>query len=75
MIAKGYTFEIISDVGSGINYKKKGFRDLIRRIEQQEISKVVVLYKDRLIRFGFELIEYLCELKLRTLKRIAIPYR
>ena len=61
MYAKGYKFDIIKDIGSGINYKKKGLKELINRIENNEVSKVVILYKDRLIRFGFELIEYLCE--------------
>lgn len=60
MFAKGYQFEIITDVGSGINYKKPGLTELLRRIDNQEISKVVILYKDRLIRFGFELIEQIC---------------
>lgn len=62
MYAKGYQFEIIKDIGSGINYKNKGLRELISKIENGEVSKVVVLYKDRLVRFGFELIEYLCEI-------------
>ena len=62
MYAKGYQFDIIKDIGSGINYKKKGLKELINRIENNEVSKVVILYKDRLIRFGFELIEYLCEI-------------
>ena len=62
MIAKGYQFEIITDIGSGINYKKKGLRELIEKINNQEISRVVILYKDRLIRFGFEMIEYFCEI-------------
>ena len=56
-LAKGQPFEIISDIGSGINYKKKGLQELIRRISQNQVEKVVVLYKDRLLRFGFELIE------------------
>ena len=43
-----------------LNYKKKGLRALIEKINNQEVSKVVILYKDRLVRFGFELIEYLC---------------
>ena len=42
-------FEIISDIGSGINYKKKGLQELIRRISQNQVEKVVVLYKDRLL--------------------------
>lgn len=55
-------FEIITDIGSGINYKKKGLKELIKLITQNKVEKVVVLYKDRLVRFGFELIEYLTSL-------------
>lgn len=62
LTAKGQPYEIISDIGSGINYKKKGLQELIRRISQNQVDKVVVLYKDRLIRFGFELIEYIAML-------------
>ena len=62
MYAKGYNFEIISDIGSGINYKKKGLQELLDKINDQKISKIVILYKDRLIRFGFEPIEYLCKI-------------
>ena len=62
MMARGYQYEIIEDVGSGINYNKKGLKLLIDKINNQEVSKVVVLYKDRLVCFGFELIEYLCEI-------------
>jgi len=62
MYAKGYKFEIITDVGSGINYKKKGLRELVNKINNHEVSTVVILYKDRLIRFGFELLKYLCEI-------------
>lgn len=62
LIAKEQPFEIISDIGSGINYKKKGLRELIKRITQNQVDKVVVLYKDRLLRFGFELVEYIASL-------------
>ena len=62
MYAKGYKFEIITDVGSGINYKKKGLRQLVNKINNHEVSTVVILYKDRLIHFGYELLEYLCEI-------------
>lgn len=61
-ISKGYNFEIITDIGSSINYNKPGLKELIQKINNKEISKIVILYKDRLIRFGFELIEYLCKL-------------
>lgn len=62
LIAQGRPFEIITDIGSGINYKKKGLRELIKRITQNEVDKVVIVYKDRLLRFGYELIEYIATL-------------
>ena len=44
LIARGKPFEIISDIGSGINYNKKGLQLLIRRIQHGEVDTVVVLY-------------------------------
>ena len=61
LLSKGYNFEIITDIGSGINYNKKGLHKLLDAILNGEVSKVVILYKDRLVRFGYELIEYLCD--------------
>lgn len=62
MYSKGYQFEIISDIGSGINYNKKGLQELISKICNKEVLKIVILYKDRLVQFGYELIEYLCQI-------------
>ena len=62
LLAKGVPFKIISDIGSGINYNRKGLQELIKGIADRSISKIVVLYKDRLTRFGFELIEYIASL-------------
>ena len=62
MYAKGYSFEVITDIGSSINYKNKGLQELISLIDSNQVAKVVILYKDRLVRFGFELIQLLCEL-------------
>ena len=39
MYEKGYPFEIIEDIGSGINYKKKGLKELLSKINHHEISK------------------------------------
>ena len=61
MYAKGYQFEIITDIGSGMDYNKKGLNQIIDMITNSEVDKIVVLYKDRFIRFGYELIENLCE--------------
>jgi predicted site-specific integrase-resolvase len=68
MAAKGYQFEIIEDVGSGIKYDKKGLQELIKRIDNNEVSKVVIMYKDRLVRFGYELLEYICKLHGTTIE-------
>ena len=62
LTSQGKPFEIITDIGSGINYKKKGLKELIKLITQNKVDKVVVLYKDRLLRFGFELVEYIANL-------------
>ena len=59
---KYQTFEIISDIESGINYNKKGLQKLIEKINRKEVDIIVVVYKDRLLRFGFELIEYFASL-------------
>ncbi|MQL56133.1 IS607 family transposase [Acidianus ambivalens] len=53
--------QVITDVGSGLNMKRKGFLKLLRMILNNEVSKVVVAYPDRLVRFGFEIIEEVCK--------------
>ncbi|MBC3805065.1 IS607 family transposase [Acetobacterium fimetarium] len=62
MIARGYQFNVITDIGSGINYNKKGLKELIDKINSQMIDRIVILYKDRLVRFGYEMIEYFCHI-------------
>lgn len=57
----GWKFEVITDVGSGVNYHNRGLKDLIRRICAREVSRLVVTHKDRLLRFGSELVFALCE--------------
>jgi putative resolvase len=62
LLAQGKPFKVITDIGSGINYKNKGLLELIDLISQNKVEKVVVLYKDRLLRFGYELVEYIASL-------------
>lgn len=57
LLARGKPFKIIQDIGSGINYHNKGLIELIELINNNRVDKVVILYKDRLLRFGAELIE------------------
>jgi putative resolvase len=54
---QGKPFKIITDIGSGINYQKQGLREIIKMIVLNQIDTIYILYKDRLVRFGFELIE------------------
>jgi len=61
LCAKGYKFEIITDMGSGINYNKVGLNRLINKVINEEVDRIVILHKDRLLRFGFELLENLCK--------------
>ena len=61
--AQGWSFELISDLGSGMNYQKRGLKKLIRAILDQEIKRLVLTHKDRLLRFGAELIFSLCEMR------------
>ena len=59
--AQLWTYEILTDVGSGLNYQKRGLRQLINRICSGEVGRLVLSHKDRLLRFGSELVFSLCE--------------
>jgi putative resolvase len=53
------THEIVKDIGSGLNYDRKGFKALLERVYDGVISEVVIAHKDRLCRYGFELVEFI----------------
>lgn len=59
--SKGWTFEVIQDLGSGMNYRKHGLKKLLDLILEKKICRLVLCHKDRLLRFGAELIFTLCE--------------
>lgn len=61
--AKGWRHEIITDLGSGLNYKKKGLHRLLEMILHRKIRRLVLTHKDRLLRFSSELIFSLCEIQ------------
>ncbi|WP_424100307.1 IS607 family transposase [Moorena producens] len=52
--------EIIKDIGSGLNFKRKGLQSLLDRVIGGSCKYIVVAHKDRLCRFGFDLISWLC---------------
>lgn len=60
---QGWHYQIIQDLGSGMNYQKKGLKTLLNMILDKQISRLVITHKDRLLRFGAELIFALCEVK------------
>jgi len=60
--SKGWQPEIIQDLGSGLNYSKKGLKRLINLITDNKVERLVITHKDRLLRFGSELIFSLCEI-------------
>jgi putative resolvase len=53
--------ELITDIGSGLNFKRQGLRTLLERVRRGDVEFIVVAHKDRLARFGFDLIKWLCE--------------
>lgn len=60
---QGWTFEVIADLGSGMNYHKKGLKKLLEAIIEGQVGRLVITHKDRLLRFGAELIFAICEAK------------
>ena len=61
--AKGWRTQVIRDHGSGMNYNKKGLRELLERILRRQMKRLVLTHKDRLLRFGADLVFALCEIQ------------
>lgn len=53
--------EYIEEIGSGLNFKRKKFNEIMDSIGKGEISNLIIAHKDRLVRFGFEWFEHYCE--------------
>ena len=61
--AKGWRTQTIRDLGSGMNYNKKGLHTLLEMILRRQMKRLVLTHKDRLLRFGAELVFALCDLQ------------
>jgi putative resolvase len=61
--AKGWRTEVIRDLGSGMNYRKQGLQHLLTLILRRQMRRLVLTHKDRLLRFGAELVFALCEIQ------------
>lgn len=60
---QGWTFEVIAELGSGMNYRKKGLKRLLDSIIDDQVGRLVIAHTDRLLRFGAELVFAICEAK------------
>ena len=49
--------EWMSDIGSGLNYKRKQFNRLLEMVELGQVRRIVIAHRDRLVRFGYEYFE------------------
>ena len=58
-----FTYEVISDLESGMNYRKKGLKKLLDALLNDKVERLVITQKDRLLRFGAELVFTICETK------------
>ncbi len=59
----GWQTEIIRDLGSGMNYNNQGLGRLLELMVHGQMSRLVITHKDRLLRFGAEIVFRICELK------------
>jgi putative resolvase len=53
--------EWMSDIGSGLNYKRKQFNRLMEMIELGQVRRLVIAHRDRLVRFGYDYFEAFCQ--------------
>ena len=61
--SQGWNYAVITDLGSGMNYRKKGLTKLLDDILDDRVGRLVITHKDRLLRFGAELVFAVCEAK------------
>lgn len=60
---QGWNFEVVADLGSGMNYHKKGLKQLLLQILDGRVGRLVIAHKDRLLRFGAGLVFAICKAK------------
>ena len=61
--AKGYVLhEVHKEIGSALNYNRKKYIDLYNQVVDKQIDRIIIEYKDRLLRIGFEDFERLCKI-------------
>ena len=51
----------VEDIGSALNYKRKGFNQVVEQIELGQVRRLIIAYQDRFVRFGYDWFEAFCE--------------
>ena len=75
-ISKAYPqCRVISEMGSGMNFKRKKFIEIMEAVARKEVKLIVIAHKDRLVRFGFEFIEWFCNLNNCQIEVINNTYK
>ena len=54
--------QVFSDIKSGLKFNRKGFIELLNMIEDNKVNNIYITHRDRLARFGFDLIENICKI-------------
>ena len=52
-------YEVVYDIGSGINFKRRGLQKIIQYAVENQLNEIVITYKDRLCRIGYDMIEFI----------------
>lgn len=60
--SKGYQYEVLSEIFSGLNFNRPKFNQLLKMIEDYEVERIIINHKDRLMRFGYEMFESICQM-------------
>ena len=55
--SQGFQYKVLSEIFSGLNFKRTKFNLLLKMIENNEVELIIINYKDRLMRFGYEMFE------------------
>lgn len=75
-ISKAYPqCRVISETGSGMSFKRKKFIEIMESVGRKEVKLIVIAHKDRLVRFGFEFIEWFCNLNNCQIEVINNTYK
>ena len=52
-------YEVVHDIGSGINFQRRGLQKIIQYAVENQLNEIVITYKDRLCRIGYDMIEFI----------------